>query len=441
MELNELLEKLEEVEACEEYKGSYNSRCPSCKANSMITYISDGKIRPYCAIGCSESDICKALGINEKDLMIDKRKKLAIISARELQQKEFAPMDYIVKDFMPKGLGIIAAASKIGKSWLVLDMCLQVASGRRFLNHATEQGECLYLALEDTQRRLQDRMNKILNGEEAPEGFFYATSSHNIDDGLLEELEVQMEAHPDTSLIVIDTLEKVRPSASGKDSAYSKDYKDVGALKEFADEYDICVLLVHHIRKMTDESDPFNRISGTNAIMGAADTILLITKENRDSEEATLTITGRDVESESTVIKFSKDTFRWEVVGNASWLKEQRERLEYDANPIVKTIKSLLYEPPNIWSGTATDLLNQCRRVSGEMVAPDGKGMTAKVKKLASDLMRFDKIDYKPKSNGTAGRIHIFQYCDGNHWTDITQECITDVFNYSNDNDDNAKIK
>ncbi len=434
MNLDDFLARLEDVGA--DHNGLHSARCPVCNSKTLMVGVFDYKISVNCSAGCSEDEICTAMGVTNKDLYIDRRKKLDTVSARELQKKEFAPMDFVVKDFMPKGLGIVAAASKIGKSWFVLDMCLKVSAGERFLDKETTKGECLYLALEDTQRRLQDRMNKILDGGEAPEGFFYATASHSIDDGLLEELEVQMEEHPETSLIVIDTLEKVRPSASGKDSAYSKDYKDVGALKAFADEYNVCVLLVHHIRKMSDDSDPFNRISGTNAIMGAADTILLITKEKRDSDEATLTITGRDIESENVIMQFNKSTFRWEIIGNAKWIQEQRQRLEYNNNPIVVTIKSLLHEPPYTWSGTATDLLNHCRRVSGEMVAISGRELTCKVKKLVSLLLNYDGIEYSYKRNGSGGGLHTFNSGDvnqeetvGEKWETVgEQEFMDDIF-------------
>lgn len=136
---------------------------------------------------------------------------LSVISAVELQQKEIPPARFVVVDFLPQGLSLLASPPKYGKSWFVLDLCLSVAAGTPFLGRDTVKSGCLYLALEDSQRRLQDRMNKVLDGKTAPQGFYFATSALDIGEGLLEQLEGHMAAHPDTGLIVIDTLQKVSP--------------------------------------------------------------------------------------------------------------------------------------------------------------------------------------------------------------------------------------
>ena len=80
--------------------------------------------------------------------------------------------------------------------------------------------------------------------------------------------------HSDTGLVVIDTLQKVR-SCDQSGSMYASDYKDVSALKSLADKYGICILLIHHLRKQA-ASDPFDQISGSNGLMGAADTTWVI---------------------------------------------------------------------------------------------------------------------------------------------------------------------
>lgn len=351
------------------------------------------------------------------------KKKLKTISARELQDKDIPPIDFVIDNFLPQGLGMLVAAPKVGKSWLVLDMCLAVAIGLEFLGHGTNQCECLYLALEDSERRLKDRMNKILKGRRAPEGFHYATSASDIANGLIEELEGFISEHPKTGLIVIDTLEKVRPANAGKDSAYSKDYKDVGALKKFADQHNICLFMVHHVRKMSDDSDPFNRISGTNGILGAVDTALIIEKASRDSEEAKLSITGRDVEGNSIIIKFDKEDYRWKVVGDAFWLEAERARLQYNDDPIVKTVKALLDESPEGWRGTATDLLNQCRKISGQLVTTSAQSLTAKIKKLEGPFWEYDRIVHSTGRSGSGSRLHVFECRENSDtWQDVTEQ-------------------
>ena len=240
---------------------------------------------------------------------------LDTITAADLQKKDIPPIKFIVEKLIPVGLNILASPPKYGKSWMVLALCLAVAIGGRFLGYTTNQCGCLYLALEDGQRRLKSRMNKLLAGKDAPVGFHFATASHDMDNGLFDQLEDFLNKHPGTGLIVIDTLQRVRGATHGKEGAYAADYREVGALKAFADNHNVAVLLVHHLRKMKDDGDPFNMISGTNGIMGAADTTMVLTKETRGADNATFSAIGRDIESSDTILRFNKETCYWENLG------------------------------------------------------------------------------------------------------------------------------
>ena len=150
-----------------------------------------------------------------------KKPALETITAADLQQKDLPPIKFIVDKLLSVGLNILASPPKYGKSWMVLALCLAVASGGRFLGHMTNQCGCLYLALEDSQRRLKTRMNKLLAGKTAPRGFYFATMASPIDNGLFDELEDFLKKHPDTGLIVVDTLQRVRGASHGKEGAYS----------------------------------------------------------------------------------------------------------------------------------------------------------------------------------------------------------------------------
>ena len=206
---------------------------------------------------------------------------LRTVSARELQLKDIPPVRFAVKGLIPAGLSILASPPKYGKSWLVLDLCLSVAAGKRFLGFSTNRSGCLYLALEDSERRLKTRMDKLLYSRPAPEGFYFATEAQALDNGLLDALEAFLAAHGDVRLIVLDTYQRVRGAAQGREGAYSADYRETGALKAFADRHNVALLLVHHLRKMRDDGDPFAMISGTTGISGAADTMLVLSRERR----------------------------------------------------------------------------------------------------------------------------------------------------------------
>lgn len=334
---------------------------------------------------------------------------LDIISAKELQNKRLPPPRYVVVDMLPQGLSLLASPPKYGKSWFVLDLCLSVAAGTQFMKHQTVKSGCLYLALEDSERRLQDRMNKILSGKEAPDGFDYATFALDIGQGLIEQLEDYLKKKPGTGLVVIDTLQKVRSASNGKENAYSADYREIGVLKNFADRHGICLVLVHHLRKMGDDGDPFNRISGTNGLLGAADTALVMTKDKRSDSRTTLSMTGRDIENRETVIEFRKEDYKWHVLGELGQLQEQQARLEYESNPIVLTIKSLLDQSPKKnWSGTMQELLDAGKHLVGAYLAENPRLLSSRVRALDRPLFKYDRIIHDRAKNGNAGGRHHF---------------------------------
>ena len=349
------------------------------------------------------------------------RPTLETITAADLQQKDIPPIRFIINNLLSVGLNILASPPKYGKSWMVLALCLAVASGGRFLGYTTNQCGCLYLALEDSQRRLKTRMDKLLAGKAAPAGFHFATMADTIDNGLFDELADFLKVYPDTGLIVIDTLQRVRGAVHGREGAYAADYREVGALKAFADSHNVALLLVHHLRKMKDDGDPFNMISGTNGIMGAADTTMVLTKEKRGDSNATLSVVGRDVESNDTVLQFNKETCHWENLGDADWFAEQQARREYQESPIVRTIKKLLEQSPEGWSGTAQQLLEAGRFISHTSLAPSPRDLSGKLKGLSKSLLDYDGIIYERKSNGSGGGKHSFSYM-GAQFEELEQE-------------------
>lgn len=337
---------------------------------------------------------------------------LEVISARDLQKANLPPVKFLVEEMLPEGTSLLTAASKIGKSWMVLHLALCIAAGEPFMGRKTQQCGVLYLALEDSLNRLQERMNKILQGKPAPEHFYFSTRSPDMDHGLLDMLDEHLEQHPETKLIIIDTLQKVRGQAiSSKEHAYAQDYREMGNVKAHMDEKGVSVMFVHHNRKMKDDDDPFNMISGTNAIMGAADTVWTITKAKRDSVEATLHITGRDVFQSDTVITFNQDTGTWKAIGAEADVTAAAEWAKYHINPIVKTIKALLEQSPEKrWDGPMKDLLEAGKVIAETLLAPNAQQLGYAIRNLEPDLYRYDNIIHWAPSNGTGGKRHYFYY-------------------------------
>lgn len=346
---------------------------------------------------------------------------LSTVSAIELQRKDLPPIRWIVQDLIAAGLTILASPPKFGKSWMAMHLCLSVAMGGSFLGYQCHKTGCLYMALEDGERRLKSRMQKILYPVPAPQGFDFTTMAPTLGNGLMDALEGYIKLHPETGLIVLDTLQKIRDVGGGRD-VYGRDYADVGTLKRFADAHNIAVLIIHHLRKMGDDSDPFARISGSNGISGAADTMMVLAKERRSEETATLSITGRDVEQNDLVLRFNKSSCLWENLGDADAFAEQQARMEYMDSPIIRTVKKLLEQSPDgTWSGNAQQLLDAGRFIARTSLADSTQSLTNRLKGLDRLLMEYDGIAHERKRNGSGGGKHIFRYVNAPRFEELPQ--------------------
>lgn len=215
------------------------------------------------------------------------------IDAETLLSTPLPPVRWLIPDLLPAGLSLLAGASKAGKSWLCLWMCLQLAKGGEIWNRTVPPQTVLYLCLEDTFARIQARLFRLTE-DAVPERLYFQTGSETIGNGLEVQIEKFLAAHQETALVVIDTLQKVR-SAEPMNGSYASDYQDMSALKALADRHRIGILLVHHLKKQ-GAADPFHQISGSNGLMGAADTIWLL-QHQRMSSTARLLVTGRDMDS------------------------------------------------------------------------------------------------------------------------------------------------
>ena len=226
--------------------------------------------------------------------------RLGVISSIELTDQRYQRADFLVDTFLKPGLAILAGSPKIGKSCLVLQLCLAVADGT------------LYIDLEDSEQRMQERI--VRSAEEGSDNLKITFECSQLGEGLAEEIRGFAQEYPDARLVVIDTFQKIRMPLG--QMSYAVDYAEISHLKRVADELNICILLVHHTRKLSD-SDYMNEISGTNGIAGSADTLLVLKKPKRTDRRANLYCTGRDISDRSLELLFDKDTCRWKVTADS----------------------------------------------------------------------------------------------------------------------------
>ena len=164
--------------------------------------------------------------------------KLQTVNADTLLYEPLEKPFFVVDGLIPTGLTLFCGSQKIGKSWLMLKLCLCVSQGLPLWDMPTLEGDVLYLCLEDIFCRIQDRLFKLT--DEASGRLRFAVASCKLPDGLIVQLEDYLKEYPDSRLIVIDTLQKVRTAS--KDNAYAKTkdkaeqgyYAEEGAATEYA---------------------------------------------------------------------------------------------------------------------------------------------------------------------------------------------------------------
>ena len=273
---------------------------------------------------------------------------LNTLSMNDLFDCSFTSRPPLIDGLLYAGTYLLAGAPKIGKSFLVAQLAYHVSVGQTLWEYPVRQGGVLYLALEDDYQRLQGRMSRMF-GVEGTDNLHFAITSAQIGLGLVEQLDNFLKTHPDTRLVIIDTLQKVR-DAIGEAYSYSGDYDAIGQLKGFATSRGICLLLVHHTRKQAAD-DAFDMISGTTGLLGCADGALLLRKEKRTDLTATLDVVGRDQPDQRLHLTRDQDSLVWQLD------HAERELWKAPPDPLLEKVAALVTEDCPSWEGRASELV------------------------------------------------------------------------------------
>lgn len=300
-------------------------------------------------------------------------KLLEVVDGETLMDMQFPKSRFCIQSLLPQGVSILGGAPKIGKSWMVLDWCVRIAKGENVWNLPTEKGIVLYLCLEDSLARIQDRLNCIT--DEVPNNLYVATKSESIETGLIQQIQNFIITHTDTILIVIDTFQMIR---NNLELSYANDYNEIGKLKQYADEMTIAILLVHHLRKQGD-SDPLNKLSGTTGISGAVDAVFVLNKDKRNESKANLLCTGRDIEQREVQLSFNRENCTWELINDS--LENPVPTMPQEMIDFIEFMKSQKY-----FKGSNTDLVNEFNYYSNY-------NLTAKSLKQMMNKYRYDLED------------------------------------------------
>jgi hypothetical protein len=240
-------------------------------------------------------------------------------------RKVYPDQDWLLEPILPKGLVILAGDPKTGKSWMALDLAMAVADGREvFGGYKPVKAKVAYLALEDTERRLSKRINTISQDYDLS-GLILQTTIERYDQKGIDDLVILLKEEPGIKLLIIDTMGRFSPRANKDMAAYDNDVRWLNGLQKLAEAYGLCLLLVHHLRKAAS-TDPYERILGSTAIMGTMDAAWILDRK-RGETNATLHITGRDLETQEIAMKFQPETCQWLSLGDASVFQMSEKRM------------------------------------------------------------------------------------------------------------------
>ena len=328
-----------------------------------------------------EPPIVKTLSVNSKGI--------EALTMAELYDHSYPPREPVIEGLLYGGTYIFAGAPKVGKSFLMMQLAYHIATGKPLWGFPVTKGEALYLALEDDYSRLQGRLYKMFDIE-STQNLHLAIKANSISDGLIKQIEDFLKLHPKTRLVIVDTLQKVRDNEI-EGYSYANDYQTISALKEFSDRTGICILVVHHTRKM-DSPDSFEMISGTNGLLGAADGAFILQKEKRTSNKATLSIVGRDQEDMTITLKKNQDSLIWEMDSI------ENETYQAPPDPLLLAINGFM-SGRDPWSGTASELLEELPEI--DMKA---NVLVRKLNVLSGELFNNFGIRYVPNQRTSERR-------------------------------------
>ena len=249
-------------------------------------------------------------------------------TAVELWGMNFPPVNFAVPVYVAEGLTLLAGAPKRGKSWLALDLCCSVARGGFTLGDQKVciEGDVLYCALEDSPRRMKSRLKIVCQLADRPPKrltVWFGKDLPRLGNGCEEALREWIDSVEKPRLIVVDTLNYVRPDRTRDEDPYSYDYRSAVSLQRIAGEFGIAIILVHHTRKSAAD-DYLESISGTNGLTGGSDAVVVLERQGDGS--TVFKGRGRDVEEFEVAMRFEKSTCRWEVLGDAAEARQSDVR-------------------------------------------------------------------------------------------------------------------
>ena len=238
------------------------------------------------------------------------------IQAKDIRETEYEPIPAVVEGLIFPGITFINGKSKIGKSFLALQVAHAVETGGKIFGLKCAKGSVLHYSLEDGKRRNKARWKQMgINPTEAWYQFRDRTPKIPLlTNGLENEIEDWIKNTPDAKLVIIDPYVKVKKTLGGyKLNAYENDNFNLQDIYTLANKYNIAIVFIHHTKKKS-EDDVFDEINGSAGIQSNCDSMIVISSNRRIGTNPVLSCLPKDAEHQEFEISLNPKCI-WEYIG------------------------------------------------------------------------------------------------------------------------------
>lgn len=309
---------------------------------------------------------------------------------------------------LTEGTCIVSAKPKLGKSWMVLSMCVAVSNGEDFLGYKTNKCSTLYLDLETSEILQKKRLKKVLKGRPVPKNFYLETETNTIEDGFVEQIEAYLKEDQDIGIVVIDVFQIIRsPSKNVKETEYEHAYRDITPLNELAQREHIAIILVCHDRKAVDPDDPFSNILGSTGLQGAATQMMVMYRKRKD-DPIHISVKGKTIDGLPELDVKLEDA-QWSVVDGAdSEARRQEEALnEFKTSDIRLAVVEIANRNKE-WRGRCSTLVNDATAY-GISVTESLRDVGGFLHRHQGHFLQEDNVQVLIVDNGTGPKIYKIQ--------------------------------
>ena len=244
-----------------------------------------------------------------------------------LMKTELPPMKWAVAGILPEGFICLAGRPKAMKSWTALKLVYCVQNGLNFLDHQTVQGDAIYFGLEDSKRRIKDRVAKMGFDKLKQPQIVLGGDVPYLSFGYEECLENWIKSKENPRLVVIDTLARIKPRQSKSGTAYDQDNLLMNGIQKLAVQNNLTVLFITHLSKSSQEYS-FDKIQGSVGVQGMTDAMWMLDRGDGVNSKASLKGRGRDILDFEYALNWDGVSMSYLYEGNLDIINQNENRRE-----------------------------------------------------------------------------------------------------------------